>query len=245
MNIPLAQNTKEQSMLNKKRIFYGVFLIILASGLYMLYQMVYKPWLPTEITLMNKYDTNKATLLSNKRDSMTTYYYIVKNAPYTLKGRYKMVEDVLKSKSPLYPKEGSHRRNYSFTKEGWSFSGSFPYFKYIDRTYKESPLTYRDIGEYDVADPDALIPYGGANGFMGDSIANYDLDISDKDCKMYNTLSIYRSFMFIDLFAKNIEYDSTNSDERFYFSSGFYTPPISKCEGFVNEGDKVIKGLRL
>ena len=62
----------------------------------MLYQMVHKPWLPTEITLMRTDNSNIETLRASKHDSITTYYYIVKNAPYTLKGRYEMVEEFLK-----------------------------------------------------------------------------------------------------------------------------------------------------
>ena len=94
-------------------------------------------------------------------------------------------------------------------------------------------------------DPDAFIPYGGEDGFMGNDVARYDIDISYNDCKIYTSLHINRSFLFVDLFAKNIEYDTDGFGSVFSFRSEFYTPPVPECKGVKNEGDNIIKGLRL
>lgn len=232
-------------MLSKKHISYIVFFISLFAGGYMLYQVLHKPWLPTEITLMRVGNSNEATLRSNKRDSITTYYYIVKNAPYTLKGRFDMVNDFLKKKSNIYPQQGSHKIEFSFDVEGWSFSThSFPYFWYVDRSYKDNPLSYRDIGYDDRPDLDALIPYGGAEGPMGNDIASYSIDLSYKDCSMQTFLHVSKPSLFIENLVSNMEYDQAYIDS-FVFRSGKYTPATPKCEGVVNEGDTDIKGLRL
>lgn len=207
--------------------------------------MLHKPWLPTEITLMRTDNSNIETLRASKHDSITTYYYIVKNAPYTLKGRYEMVEGFLQKKLNLYSKQGVHIKKFVFSKEGWSFYNGFPYFKYIDRTYRDNPLTYRDIEDDDVSNRDAFIPYGGASGFMGNEIATYSIHISSKNCQMYAHLKINRSFLHIKTVVENIEYTDSSFGNTFSFRTGDYTPDIPECEGVVNEGDKVIKGLRL
>ena len=206
--------------------------------------MMYKPWLPTEITLMNTYKSNKETLASNGVDSMITYYYIVQNPPYSIKGRYDMVKNYLENKSNLYPKKGAHRRTFSFSKEGWSISNSFPYFYYIDRSYKDNPVTYKDEGLDDFSFEDDYISYGGT-GFQGNDIASYELRISTASCEQRTFLTISKPLIYLASLANNSEYDNARNINSFYFDSGNYTPLASECKDVKGEGDKIIKGLRL
>lgn len=231
-------------MLSRKQTFYSVFLIVLLSGLYMLYQMLYKPWLPTEITLMNTYKSNKETIASNGVDSMITYYYIVQNPPYSIKGRYNMVKNYLENKSNLYPKKGVHRRTFSFSKEGWSVSNSFPYFYYIDRSYKDNPVTYKDEGLDDFSFKDDYISYGGT-GFQGNDIASYELRVSSVSCEQRTFLTVSKPFIYLKSLANNSGHDSANVINYFYYDSESYTPLVPECGGAENEGDKIIQGLRL
>ena len=233
-------------MLSKKNIAITILIPIISFYFYVFYQISYKPWVSTEFTLMGTGYSNKDTRLANNRETIISHQYIVKNPPYSLKARYEMVEKFLINQGNLYPKNGAHRVNYIFSQEGWSFRGSFPYVFYIDRSYRNNPITnIEDDSGYDGEYPEKNIPYGGASGFSGKRIAKYTIDSISSDCLKSTSLIIYRPFMYIGSLVKNIEYDDDSFNERFYFFSGDYTPEIPECEGVENEGDKVIKGLRL
>jgi len=231
-------------MINIKNFFIVIFLGGIGFYLFVAFQMIHKPWIQTELILMSIKETNVETLISNKRDSILVHEYIVKNPPYTLKGRYEMVNDFLKEQGELFPESGAHRVSYIFTQEGWYFNNNFPYVDYIDRTYLEKTITNQEYNSYyDGQDPTGIIPYGGANGFSGKGVAEFEIDSISSECRRYSSLIISRPFLSIAPLVENLEYDDSLG-ASFFFSSGDYAPVTPKCEGVIHEGVSSDSGLR-
>ena len=104
-----------------------LFMVIIVYG-YLAYQVMYKPWLPTEFIEV-EYEV---------RESEERYFvyrhYAVSNPPYSDSARLKLIQEHMKTDFEL----GSHSKRVSivsdYSQEGWQLD--FPYFSYVDRTFK-------------------------------------------------------------------------------------------------------------
>jgi hypothetical protein len=89
---------------------------------------MYKPWLPTEFIEV-EYEV---------RESEERYFvyrhYAVSNPPYSDSARLKLIQEHMKTDFEL----GSHSKRVNivsdYSQEGWQLD--FPYFSYVDRTFR-------------------------------------------------------------------------------------------------------------